>query len=843
MDLDRTSEARRKAQRNGEEDPVVVAQRFLNIYRQIHIFSAEKKEAFNKMLLQLPPQIRGMFGQLPGGAMLQDYVDELAEKEGVEKSTAAQATDIADEDVKQAKILATALAEAQVQASAKMQGLGVAQPTSAPAAATTSTTVSGTTKLSMDKNFAQEFAAVLASAMQKNSASQETEIKNIINTLGQTQLEIIKVLQEENAEHREEMKNISQMMLQAQTRISDAANTTVQQPPKVSEETKQLIKILINSQQKLLERIAKIETWAANASSNAANSNNISGTATAVGESISLAIEKSEQNVGKMIAAFQERQKNDTLEIAKLINESQQNLVQLMIKHNNLNNSVSSAANNNANNIQINTADYSSVLNRIADQLSNLQTLASSGGAQQNQKTKRLQPMETNIQINFPEDVLEKLVESQSKTYHKIAAQQTKDLSAAISLALKESQRASTKNIIEALKSNPIVLNQQMDPSVYIPKPIPQNNYDFTSVENDQTQAKPVDLFDDVDDSASESEQPSSRGFDFGNDHILEKASSDTEKLSATEGNAEPDVSFASGASSEHPLMSGDDTADEKEEVPILSEVPKKKKKKKKKKKVTVLTDDMYSLTSDDVDTAQLPEEGLEMPVLSEATGATEVENSEDEAQLEPETLSEPISEPAAELESGILATNDSDKFEPSTAEDENIANEQASLSSDENLENNSWLDGFDSSSEDISATEVENTEPEQLDTADDWGFTPAPEVKAESQGEGQDWEWVYEEEPATQAEDNGGEGVDWEWEYVPEDSSEGATFHNNDLRPLAENCPIYSGNLFFQEQVSAPQPIVNAQPLPILKYHPGILDSASVDGLKDPYKNSSLKD
>ena len=41
MELDKTSEARRKAQRNGEEDPVVVAQRFLNIYRQLHIFNPE----------------------------------------------------------------------------------------------------------------------------------------------------------------------------------------------------------------------------------------------------------------------------------------------------------------------------------------------------------------------------------------------------------------------------------------------------------------------------------------------------------------------------------------------------------------------------------------------------------------------------------------------------------------------------------------------------------------------------------------------------------------------------------------------------------------------------------
>ena len=99
MELDKTSEARRKAQRNGEEDPVVVAQRFLNIYRQLHIFNPEKKEAFNHMLLELSPQIRGLFGQLPGGAMLQDYVDELAEKKGVEKSAAAvSSADMADDD-------------------------------------------------------------------------------------------------------------------------------------------------------------------------------------------------------------------------------------------------------------------------------------------------------------------------------------------------------------------------------------------------------------------------------------------------------------------------------------------------------------------------------------------------------------------------------------------------------------------------------------------------------------------------------------------------------------------------------------------------------------------------
>ena len=91
LENDKTTEARRKAMRNGEEDPLVVAQRFLNIYRQMHIFSPERKEAFNKMLLELSPEIRGLFSSLPGGIMLQDYVDDLAEKNGVQKSVHSSA--------------------------------------------------------------------------------------------------------------------------------------------------------------------------------------------------------------------------------------------------------------------------------------------------------------------------------------------------------------------------------------------------------------------------------------------------------------------------------------------------------------------------------------------------------------------------------------------------------------------------------------------------------------------------------------------------------------------------------------------------------------------------------
>ena len=63
-----------------EEEPIIVAQRFLNIFRQLHIFSAERREVFNKMILEQPPAVQVLFKNLPGGSILQDYIDELQGK-------------------------------------------------------------------------------------------------------------------------------------------------------------------------------------------------------------------------------------------------------------------------------------------------------------------------------------------------------------------------------------------------------------------------------------------------------------------------------------------------------------------------------------------------------------------------------------------------------------------------------------------------------------------------------------------------------------------------------------------------------------------------------------------
>jgi len=67
-----------------ENDPVIIAQRLLNLYRQLHIFSAEKKEAYNQMLMEQTPEVKRTLGALPGGVVVQQYLADIEEEAGVD---------------------------------------------------------------------------------------------------------------------------------------------------------------------------------------------------------------------------------------------------------------------------------------------------------------------------------------------------------------------------------------------------------------------------------------------------------------------------------------------------------------------------------------------------------------------------------------------------------------------------------------------------------------------------------------------------------------------------------------------------------------------------------------
>ena len=68
------SEKRKQEQ---QEPPVLTAQRFLNIFRQIHIFSERKRKQFDQELLALPTEVIIALEGLPGASLLTAHIDEL----------------------------------------------------------------------------------------------------------------------------------------------------------------------------------------------------------------------------------------------------------------------------------------------------------------------------------------------------------------------------------------------------------------------------------------------------------------------------------------------------------------------------------------------------------------------------------------------------------------------------------------------------------------------------------------------------------------------------------------------------------------------------------------------
>ena len=66
-----------------EEDPILVAQRYLNIFHQIHIFNARRQKEFDDSLLMLSSDIRILLSTLPGGSVLLDHITELEDKRGI----------------------------------------------------------------------------------------------------------------------------------------------------------------------------------------------------------------------------------------------------------------------------------------------------------------------------------------------------------------------------------------------------------------------------------------------------------------------------------------------------------------------------------------------------------------------------------------------------------------------------------------------------------------------------------------------------------------------------------------------------------------------------------------
>ena len=790
------------------EDPIIIAQRFLNIFRQLHIFSTERKEAFNKMILEQPPEIRGMFGSLPGGSVLQEYVDELEQSAGVARDHSgefqtASATPELNDEISRAKILATALAEAQIQVNAKLQNsIPQAQPQPAAAAPQPAApTYAGPAKIVADASFAKEIAAAFSQALKFSEERSQTGNKQLAAAVIASQEKMAKIFAEKSS-------------------------------------NSELTSALIATQEKMAQALAE----------NAAAIKNMPVKSLGSGKETSFS------------------SPDGSREILDAIRESQDRMAQMIMQHNTM--AASNSSNTNANNIQINATP--------------------------------MPPME---------DIVKGIVKAQSELFREMSETQTKELSAIISVALKESQQLSTQTIVEAMermqKENqkffeqqtknapkvavqPVYIQQEKDKT---PRPIPispaeQEDFQIPEInpgtENDELN----ELFSDENNAAEDEEELPKK-------KKKKKKKKNKNKDSGAETNGLDFSLFDDGVQAAAKLKDGI-----KDGLSSLASSLFKKDEKNENIGLPDIDADMpLSETPTEFPNTETP---AESPAESAEPAAEDAEWTWEEVPAEETTAAETgnaaveSAEPAAEdaewtweevpaeettaaetgnaaVESAEPAAEDAEwtweevpTEETTAAETENVAAESAepAIAATENQNEDFNLDDLIAEYSGEQPTGFALTD-EQENTAEE---IPAAEMTAASdESEDGDWEWEYEEVPEDQTEtppENTAEEVpaaeitaapdesedgDWEWEYeeIPEDQTETPQESKETATEAAadpyvtENDeetanPLYSGDLIFHDDVY--KNADDASSLPVDGLNLGIAEISDEKENKEPY-------
>ena len=758
------------------EDPIIIAQRFLNIFRQLHIFSTERKEAFNKMILEQPPEIRGMFGSLPGGSVLQEYVDELEQSAGVARDHSgefqtASATPELNDEISRAKILATALAEAQIQANAKLQNsIPQAQPQPAAAAPQPAApTYAGPAKIVADASFAKEIAAAFSQALKFSEERSQTGNKQLAAAVIASQEKMAKIFAEKSS-------------------------------------NSELTSALIATQEKMAQALAE----------NAAAIKNMPVKSLGSGKETSFS------------------SPDGSREILDAIRESQDRMAQMIMQHNTM--AASNSSNTNANNIQINATP--------------------------------MPPME---------DIVKGIVKAQSELFREMSETQTKELSAIISVALKESQQLSTQTIVEAMermqKENqkffeqqtknapkvavqPVYIQQEKDKT---PRPIPispaeQEDFQIPEInpgtENDELN----ELFSDENNAAEDEEELPKK-------KKKKKKKKNKNKDSGAETNGLDFSLFDDGVQAAAKLKDGI-----KDGLSSLASSLFKKDEKNENIGLPDIDADMpLSETPTEFPNTETP---AESPAESAEPAAEDSEWTWEEVPAEETTAAETgnaaaeSAEPAAE--DAEWTWEEVPAEETTAAETENAAAESAepAIAATENQNEDFNLDDLIAEYSGEQPTGFALTD-EQENTAEE---VPAAEITAApDESEDGDWEWEYEEVPEDQTEtppENTAEEIpaaemtaapdesedgDWEWEYeeVPEDQTETPQESKETATEAAadpyvtENDeetanPLYSGDLIFHDDVY--KNADDASSLPVDGLNLGIAEISDEKENKEPY-------
>lgn len=167
---------------NEIEEPITIAQRFINIFRQLHVFNEDHQIRFENMILECPDEVRMLFDELPGGSAVLEYIQDLEEANGLNQEETFE--EISDEEKSKARVLATALAEAQEKTAEKshQQALELAREQAEVLA------LSHKQSQETSRRQIEQLTKSITRAQQQNNAS---EIKQLTQSLQQAQSEML----------------------------------------------------------------------------------------------------------------------------------------------------------------------------------------------------------------------------------------------------------------------------------------------------------------------------------------------------------------------------------------------------------------------------------------------------------------------------------------------------------------------------------------------------------------------------------------------------------------------------------------------------------------------------
>lgn len=726
-----------QSKNDSEELPIIVAQRFLNIFRQLHIFSDERREAFNKMLLELPPEVKSIFQSLPGGTPLQEYMEDLEQKskglEPVAHHSHQKNSNILQEALSEnrstggttggegiingdnfARILASSLAQSNAEIIRELQN-------TRPAAAGieggsgTGGGFDGPMKLVADESFTNIISKALAEAIENSEKKRLEDNKMIARSFTELQENLTKLIEQSSqlkfisggdgktAAAPIQMKGLVDDLVKAQSaflkettksqkeELSSIISTAIKESQKVSTQA------LIESFKKISEeKIPTPITYAASSPK---------------GQPAMESVEQALKAQGKEFSSI----------ISMALKESQKNSAQTIIE-------------------TLETLKKDSTV---------------SAGGQNNLKVEEIMRMQANL-------------------FRDIARAQNQEFSALISSALKESQRQSTEAIIAALSQ----LQTAPVQTVAVPVPMPAVNREIPAALQPAVHERPaapqmpeptastpmIDKYLDGIDEEEETEEKANAAVieETPKKKKKKKKKKNREAENCTTGTVD-DESDEMPAGEEKPRQ------ETKTETPAAGGAEKEKAPAESKVSAPAAGETPKATEAGKPAAGETPAGKPEKENQNSAREAAAAQPAEEKAKpaesapkADKTATSKP--EPAAAAEEGKEP-----QISPMLRKLMTISTAFADVQDIKDSDpGDDWGWGFGGSDSEKTDNAVGGSDGYGFETDDD-GYSAAATADA---GDGEDWEWEYEEVPAD-AEMSGEEGEDWEWEYeeVPADA------------------------------------------------------------------------